>query len=597
MADCGVSGSALDRVITSVRAAGNATSTNDFSVGTATNALSSLIQTATTSSGGGSAMMLQEPSMMTMPQAPPSSLILMQHNVNVNASKQNTALPQSAANRADPVAGMDRLRISPATQQQYPSQLFSHQPYNQEFQHHQQNNNYNHPQMQQQQHIQQQQHGMMMQQQSMMMMSQLRAQSQFREQQTKFQQQQQQNTTQNSVTYDLDEATDQNHIVDTKVQQEEPKSWIGDLDEDADFQNYMQNDFVDNGNGVERLAKAWSDASNELNDLYDDDNTNASNYNPADFLTEQQNAEVYEVSQASRDMIQQRDTNSARSQSSQIQPPDFMERGMSHFQSGNLAQAIPCFEAETLASDSSTAWQMLGKCHAENDEDRRAISCLQRSIVSDPYSLDTLLALTVSHVNESDNRNALHCLQEWIANNPKYAGMDVSTSTAAAGTAPEAFLEQVQNLLLSALSVDANDANVHEALGVCYNVCREYDAAVHSLESALALTPDSYTLWNKLGATLANGNRRSDALPAYLRALELRPKYARTWLNMAISHGNMNNYNEAARAYLQTLALNPNAVHCWGYLRVSLTCAERWDLLPLANERQLEAFRDYFDFV
>ena len=162
-------------------------------------------------------------------------------------------------------------------------------------------------------------------------------------------------------------------------------------------------------------------------------------------------------------------------------------------------------------------------------------------------------------MNESDNQNALHCLQEWIANNPKYAGMDVSSTAAA----PRAFLEQVQNLLLSVY------ANVHKALGVCFNVSRKYNAAVHSLESALGLTPDSYTLWNKLGATLAKGNQSKNGLPVYLRALKLRPKYARTWLNMAILHGNMNNYNEAAHCYLQTLALKPNPVHCWEYVRVS----------------------------
>lgn len=37
---------------------------------------------------------------------------------------------------------------------------------------------------------------------------------------------------------------------------------------------------------------------------------------------------------------------------------------------------------------------MLGQSHAENDQDRLAISCLERAVEMDPYSLDALLVST-----------------------------------------------------------------------------------------------------------------------------------------------------------------------------------------------------------
>lgn len=34
---------------------------------------------------------------------------------------------------------------------------------------------------------------------------------------------------------------------------------------------------------------------------------------------------------------------------------------------------------------------MLGQSHAENDQDRLAIACLERAVEQDPYNLDGLL--------------------------------------------------------------------------------------------------------------------------------------------------------------------------------------------------------------
>jgi peroxin-5 len=130
-----------------------------------------------------------------------------------------------------------------------------------------------------------------------------------------------------------------------------------------------------------------------------------------------------------------------------------------------------------------------------------------------------------------------------------------------------------------------------------YNVSRDYDAAADAFRRAIDVRPADYQLRNKLGATLANGNRSDEALPSYREALSLKPKYARGWLNMAISHSNLHNYFEAARCYLQTLSLNPDAKHVWSYLRIALTCDEKWDLLPLAASQNLNAFREHFDFV
>ena len=274
---------------------------------------------------------------------------------------------------------------------------------------------------------------------------------------------------------------------------------------------------------------------------------------------------------------------------------DWMDVGLNEYNRGNLPEAIHAFETLVqMQDDHAKGWYYLGKCHAENDLDVQAIACLERSVERDPFSPETLLALGVSHVNELNYKKALQNLKEWITHNPKYA--DLPSDDLYGCAADESELDQVQGLLLRALEHEASP-DVHEALGVVYNVSRDYEAAVASFERALSQRPQEYSLWNKLGATLANSNSSERALPAYNEALKLRPKYARAWLNMAISHSNLQNYDQAARCYLQTLSLNPSATHCWSYLRIALSCQEQWDLLPLVSNQDLKAFKKYYDFV
>lgn len=389
---------------------------------------------------------------------------------------------------------------------------------------------------------------------------------------------------------------------------------------------------ITGGAGIEELAAAWAEAEAEYDsvlldhdlqergdgELLNDDYANLwqggdNNTNP---LADLNTPKPYEF------------INALDPQDQASKAPDnnknYMEEGMKHFREGNIKEAIRSFETELQLQnpDNATAWRMLGRCHAENDQDPEAIQCLEAAVDRDPFCPEALLALGVSYVNELNHEKALENLKAWFTHNPKYAGMDLPAASAsteediygAAAVASDEYdeddlfenhrrardsaFDEVKSMLLAALEFDPTDAgDVCEALGVIYNVIKDYDSAVDAFRKALESRPDDHQLWNKLGATLANGSQSEQALPTYHQSLKLKPKYARAWLNMAISHSNLQNHDEAARCYLQTLSLNPGATHCWTYLRMSLSSKERWDLLPLVFERNLEGFREHFDFV
>lgn len=189
-------------------------------------------------------------------------------------------------------------------------------------------------------------------------------------------------------------------------------------------------------------------------------------------------------------------------------------RAVALLRSGRTTEAVHAFEAELHErEDNAEAWRLLGQCHAELDADRSAIACLQRAVEHDPYNLDALLALGVSHVNELQHHAALETLRAWVEHNPRFQGLQVEDDPHSDGS----LLDGVTQLMLRAAAWAPQDAQVQEVLGVLYNVSHDYGSAAAAFDRALAASAADPALWNKLGATHANGNRSEEAVPAYRR--------------------------------------------------------------------------------
>lgn len=73
-------------------------------------------------------------------------------------------------------------------------------------------------------------------------------------------------------------------------------------------------------------------------------------------------------------------------------------------------------------------------------------------------------------------------------------------------------------------------------MSVLHFIARDYENSVLLFKEALKYDTSNYSLWNKLGATLAHLGRAHEAIDAYHRALELKPNYVRVWVNLGIAH-------------------------------------------------------------
>ncbi|CAO1630780.1 unnamed protein product [Sympodiomycopsis kandeliae] len=318
---------------------------------------------------------------------------------------------------------------------------------------------------------------------------------------------------------------------------------------------------------------------------------------------------------------------------------------------GSLQDATLAFEAATAKPQTggtggevgevdrerrarSEAWRRLGEAQAMNERETQAIRALEEAVRVDEGNLEAYMALAISYINEGYDLAAHSTLERYITRAYPHLKPSIpeplQTSTnpleADSSTNPWATLNAVTSLFLSAARENAQrgivDAEVQVGLGVLFYADSSYEKAEDCFRAALEVRPNDFLLWNRLGATFANGGKPEMAIEAYHKALELRPTFTRAIYNLSVSCLNLGAHHEAAEHLLSALALQkiqtlPNTPAgaddstvklpplaeaqeshgLWSTLRRIFLAMDRMDLAGLAHVgSDLNNFRNEFEF-
>jgi len=337
------------------------------------------------------------------------------------------------------------------------------------------------------------------------------------------------------------------------------------------------------------LAEEW------LKDFDLNEVLNVKSLSEAEQLIEQWIAEFTLGQQFTRprysELLQGEDTYKEYSYLSEQGQAGDLDIGIQLLRKGKVSEAISVFEELTRTTGgegdgegvSGEAWYYLGLSHQHAEREEDAIAAFRNVPQSHVCYPSTLMSLSASYYNERKTLLATAALEEWITLRD---GASTGT-TSTAERVRDRFLDQTQQSNLQ-------DVQLQTGLGVLCCILEEHSKAVDCFQLAVSLCPEDHLLWNRLGATLANADRCSEAVPAYHRALALCPGYVRARYNLAVSCINLGAHREAVEHILTGLCYQSSQT-LWDSLRLALCLGSFYQHLESADNRELDVLLKEFN--
>ncbi len=144
-----------------------------------------------------------------------------------------------------------------------------------------------------------------------------------------------------------------------------------------------------------------------------------------------------------------------------------------------------------------------------------------------------------------------------------------------------------------ALSIEPNDAEAYNSMGVALNEHSQLDDAIKAYKKAIAIKPDYVEAYNNLGNVLQQAGKLEEAIEGYNKALSIKPDYAAAYNNLGNALQSQGKLDQALEAYEHAFALEPNNSVAYNNLGSALQDLGRLEEAIKAYNKALSIKPDY----
>jgi tetratricopeptide (TPR) repeat protein len=124
-------------------------------------------------------------------------------------------------------------------------------------------------------------------------------------------------------------------------------------------------------------------------------------------------------------------------------------------------------------------------------------------------------------------------------------------------------LEEAVQEFQRALTLESDNVNVHNSLGVCYANMGKFEEAVAEFSRVTELEPNDFMAHYNLGCALLSLARKGEAEHAFRQAADLEPDNAAAHFQLAKLCRKQDKLEEALTYLRRTVSLNPNWAKAW----------------------------------
>lgn len=211
----------------------------------------------------------------------------------------------------------------------------------------------------------------------------------------------------------------------------------------------------------------------------------------------------------------------------------FYKQGIAYKQGGKPEQAIEAFEHAVAANPKHyMAWASLGNLYKTSRKD------IPKAVAAYEHAVEGLKKDKVVWANLG---------MAYYRNNQ---------------------LDQAIKALVTANSLDPNDAEIRYNLGTVRRQKGDVAGAIADLEVAVRLKPDEAQYVNNLGVAYRFAKREDDAIKAFQKAIALAPNDASFHFNLAVAYRRQTQKNpdlipQAITEYEKATSLDPGNAEGW----------------------------------